>query len=56
MAPQIQGAYSINVNELMLPNEKKWDKEKIETLFSPDVVNRILDIPLFDIVEEDKLI
>jgi hypothetical protein len=56
MAPQIQGADSINVNELMLPNEKKWDKEKIETLFSPDVVNRILDIPLFDIVEEDKLI
>jgi hypothetical protein len=24
---------SIDVNELMLTNEKKWDKEKIESLF-----------------------
>jgi hypothetical protein len=33
-----------------------WDKEKIESLFSSNVVNHILDIPLFDIVEEDKLV
>jgi ribonuclease HI len=55
-SPQTQGAHNINVNDLMLPNEKKWDKEKIEGLFSSDVVNRILDVPLFDMVEEDKLI
>jgi hypothetical protein len=55
-SPQIQGAHNLNVNELLLQNEKKWDKEKIESLFSPVVVNRILDIPLFDTIEEDKLI
>jgi hypothetical protein len=55
-SPQKQGAHSINVMDLMLPNEKKWDKEKIESLFFPDVVNQILDIPLFDMVEEDKLV
>ncbi|KAK2388665.1 Ribonuclease H superfamily protein [Trifolium repens] len=55
-SPQKQGAHSINVIDLMLPNEKKWDKEKIESLFFPDVVNQILDIPLFDMVEEDKLV
>jgi hypothetical protein len=37
----------------MLPNEKKWNKEKIESLFSPDVANNILDVPLFD---TDKLV
>jgi hypothetical protein len=40
----------------MLPKMKVWDKRKIELLFSPDVVKNILEIPLFDMVEEDKLI
>ncbi|MCH82815.1 RNA-directed DNA polymerase (Reverse transcriptase), partial [Trifolium medium] len=55
-SPQLQGAHNIKVNDLMLPNIKKWNKEKIETLFSADVVNNILDIPLIDTVEEDKLV
>ncbi|GAU43259.1 hypothetical protein TSUD_134030 [Trifolium subterraneum] len=55
-APQDQGAYNITVNELMLPNVKVWDKVKIESIFPSDVVNRILDIPLFDMIEEDKLV
>ncbi|PNX67203.1 ribonuclease H, partial [Trifolium pratense] len=55
-SPQVQGMYSINVNNLMVPNTKQWDKEKIETLFTDDVVKRILDIPLINTVEEDKLI
>jgi hypothetical protein len=33
-----------------------WDKDKIESLFPQQIVNRILGIPLFDMVEEDKLI
>jgi hypothetical protein len=53
-SPQLQGAHNLNVNEILLQNEKKWDKEKIESLFSPVVVNRILDIPLFDTIEEEK--
>jgi hypothetical protein len=55
-SPQTQGAHNITVNELMLPNVKMWDKNKIEALFSLDVANCILDIPLFDKVEDDKLI
>ncbi|XP_045802382.1 uncharacterized protein LOC123895962 [Trifolium pratense] len=55
-SPQAQGAYNINVNNLMLPNIKRWDKEKIETLFTDEVAKCILDIPLVDTVEGDKLI
>ncbi|PNX96867.1 ribonuclease H, partial [Trifolium pratense] len=55
-SPQVQGAYNITVNNLMLPNIKRWDKEKVETLFTDEVAKSILDIPLFDTVEEDKLI
>jgi hypothetical protein len=33
-----------------------WDKDKIESLFPQQIANRILGIPLFDMVEEDKLI
>jgi hypothetical protein len=40
----------------MLPIVKMWDKDKFEALFSMDVANCILEIPLFDEVEEDKLI
>jgi ribonuclease HI len=40
----------------MLPNMKVWDKRKIESLFPMDVANRILDIPLFDMLDEDKLV
>jgi ribonuclease HI len=55
-SPQTQGAYNITVNDLMVPNMKLWDKEKIESLFSADVAKNILEIPLFDMVEEDKLL
>jgi ribonuclease HI len=55
-SPQAQGVYTITVNELMLPNIRAWDKNKIMSLFPMDVVNRIVDIPLIDVIEEDKLI
>jgi ribonuclease HI len=55
-SPQSQGVHNMYVNELLLQNEKKWDKEKIQSLFHSNVVNRILDIPLFSHIEEDKLI
>jgi hypothetical protein len=40
----------------MMPNVKIWDKDKIECLFPLHIANRILDIPLFDVIKEDKLI
>ncbi|KAK2417369.1 hypothetical protein QL285_039676 [Trifolium repens] len=55
-SPQVQGAYNASVNDLFSPNGKMWDKGKLEAMFPTDVVNRILDIPLFDTVEEDRLI
>jgi hypothetical protein len=47
-SPQVQGAHNLIVKDLMLPNVKRLDKEKIESLFPMDVGKRIL--------EEDKLI
>jgi ribonuclease HI len=40
----------------MIPNVKMWDKVKIESLFPMHVANRILEIPLFDMLGEDKLV
>ncbi|PNY14675.1 ribonuclease H [Trifolium pratense] len=55
-SPQDQGVHNFHVNDLMFPNAKMWDKEKIESLFPIHIANRILEIPLFDMIEEDKLI
>jgi hypothetical protein len=35
---------------------KSWDREKIEALFSLDMAKTILEVPLFDMVEDDKLV
>ncbi|PNX71244.1 ribonuclease H, partial [Trifolium pratense] len=55
-SPQDQGVHNYNVNDLMMSNVTMWDKDKIESLFSIHIANRILGIPLFDMVEEDKLL
>ncbi|GAU14523.1 hypothetical protein TSUD_250650 [Trifolium subterraneum] len=55
-SPQVQGAYNITVNDLMNTNVRTWNREKIESLFPLNIANRIIDIPLFDMVEEDKLV
>jgi hypothetical protein len=54
-SPQQQGVYNIKVYDLMHSNEKSWDKEKIESLFDSHVAKRILDIPLFGVIDDDKL-
>jgi hypothetical protein len=35
---------------------KVWDKNKFVSLFPLEVANHIIDIPLFDVIEEHKLI
>jgi hypothetical protein len=40
----------------MLPNMRVWDKEKIEALFPLHVANRIIETPLINVVEDDKLL
>jgi hypothetical protein len=55
-SPQSQGVHSLTLNELMVHNMKKWDKIKVEYLFPVNVANLILETPLFEMVEEDKLL
>jgi hypothetical protein len=40
----------------LLPNVKRWDEDKIHSLFSIDVAQEILAVPLLELVREDKLI
>jgi ribonuclease HI len=55
-APQQEGVYNMPVKHLMVVGEKKWDKNKLEELFSLEVCEQILSTPLFDMVTEDKLV
>jgi hypothetical protein len=55
-SPQGQGVYNLHVNDLMVPNVKMWDKDKIHLLFPMHVASRIIDIPLFDAIDEDKIV
>ncbi|KAK2410765.1 hypothetical protein QL285_046110 [Trifolium repens] len=54
--PQNQNVYQLSVGNLLLPNVKRWDENKIHTLFSIEDAYDILSVPLFDLVREDKLI
>jgi hypothetical protein len=55
-SPQTQGVYNLNVSDLMVPNMKMWDKAKVESLFPLHVANNIVETPLINVIEEDKLI
>ncbi|GAU27143.1 hypothetical protein TSUD_104520 [Trifolium subterraneum] len=55
-SPQDHEVSNLYVNQLMLPNEKVWDSNKIHTLFSSNVANSILAVPLFDNIGEDYLV
>jgi ribonuclease HI len=55
-SPQTQGVHNLTVNDLLLPNLRRWDNDKIMSLFPTEVANSILDIPLFDDIVEDKLV
>jgi hypothetical protein len=55
-SPQEQGVYNITVHDLMRPNEKMWDKEKVESLFIAHIAKSILNVPLLSMIEEDKLV
>jgi hypothetical protein len=55
-SPQDEGVFNMSVNQLMLQNRKEWDSVKIKLLFPLNIANSILDVPLLNDVEEDKLI
>jgi hypothetical protein len=55
-SPQEQGVANLCVKQLLYPNEKAWDCNKIRSIFPSYVANSILAVPLFDDVVEDQLV
>jgi hypothetical protein len=55
-SPQVQGVYNLKVIDLMHSDMKSWDHAKINSMFSDHVSKGILDIPLLNLVEDDKLV
>jgi hypothetical protein len=56
-APQNQNVVqSKYVQQLMILNVKRWDANKIHSLFSGDVAQEILDVHSLEEVDNDKLI
>ena len=52
-SPQSQCVHSLCVSDLIADEERVWDIDKIESLFSEDLVQAILDTPLFAEVHND---
>jgi hypothetical protein len=55
-APQNHSLYNLTVSQLWLPNMKRWDENKIVSLFPLEVAHDILTVPLLEVVKEDRLI
>ncbi|PNX75208.1 hypothetical protein L195_g031140 [Trifolium pratense] len=43
------------VRNLMVDGERKWDATKIDEFFSSDMAEPIMSVPLFPMIEHDKL-
>jgi hypothetical protein len=46
-APQSLNMYNLTVQQLMLPNIKKWDEDKINSLFPIEVAHEIIATGLY---------
>jgi ribonuclease HI len=55
-SPQKQEVYNLKVQQLLLPDMKRWDEEKINSLFPIEIARDILEVPLLDLVREDRLV
>ena len=47
--------HSLSVSDLIVVEERVWDIDKIESLFPDDMVQTILDTPLFSEVQNDRI-
>jgi len=54
-SPRSQGVHSLSVSDLIAYEERIWDIDKIESLFPDDMVQAILDTPLFTEVHNDRI-
>ncbi|GAU14634.1 hypothetical protein TSUD_96980 [Trifolium subterraneum] len=55
-APQKQDVYNLSIQQLMIPNLKQWDVEKINLLFPENEAHKIIAVPLLHMVEADRVI
>lgn len=46
----------MTINNLLRPIVKQWDSNKIGQLFSSEVANEIMQVPLLEEVKEDCLV
>ena len=53
-SPQSHDVYSLSVSDLITDKDRVWDIDKIESLFPDDMVQAILDTPLFLEVQNDR--
>jgi len=53
--PQSQSVHNLSVFDLIAVEERVWDIDKIESLFLVDMVQAILDTPLFAEVQNDRI-
>jgi len=54
-SPQSRGVHNLSVSDLLVAEEQFWDIDKIKDLFPDDMVQAILDTPLFVAVQNDKI-
>jgi len=54
-SPQSQCVHRLSVSNLIAADERVWDIDKIESLFPDDMVQAILDTPLFVEVQNDRI-
>ena len=47
--------HSLRVSDLIADEERVWDIDKIQSLFPEDMVQAILDTPLFAEVQNDRI-
>ena len=47
--------HSLSVSDLIVVEERVWHIDKIESLFPDDMVQTILDTPLFSEVQNDRI-
>jgi len=52
---QSQGVHDLCVSDLIVDEEQVWDIDKLESLFPNDMVQAILDTPLFAEVHNDRI-
>ncbi|PNY13385.1 ribonuclease H [Trifolium pratense] len=55
-APQREEVYGMYVNNLMEEGVRRWDRNKLEELFSSEEANKIMSMPLFESIQEDKVV